>query len=54
MNMPSAMTKNNYDKAVQQIVKSVQSVAEETMVDAASEINSAGEIVDTSVSCDGS
>ena len=38
MNMPKAMTQNNYDKIVMTVSKCVKLVAKETMADAAEEI----------------
>ena len=56
MNMPRPMTKNNYDKSTNVIIKATHTVAEETIADAGEEIRNTvdDEIVDTSVSCDGS
>ena len=56
MNMPRPITKNNYDKSANVIMKATHTVAEETIADAVEEIRNTvdDEIVDTSVSCDGS
>lgn len=57
MDMPKPMTRNNYDKLVKKLSNVTKLVAEETMNDAAKEICSDApdsEVVNTSVSCDGS
>ena len=58
MNLPKPMTHNNYDKILANFVKATKVVAEDTISDAVAEIREAkkandDEIVDTSVSCDG-
>ena len=56
MDMPKPMTQNNYDKIVTKMANVTKTVAEETMSDAANDIkkNVGDDVVDTSVSCDGS
>ena len=55
MNMPKAMTHNNYDKVVENVSNVVKDVAHETMQDAANEIKrEEEEITNTAVSVDGS
>ena len=56
MNMPKPMTRNNYDKLVTKIANITKTVAEYTMSDAADELRESVEtcqVVDTTVSCDG-
>ena len=58
MNLPKPMTHNNYDKILENFVKATKVVAEDTISDAVAEIREAkkandDDIVDTSVSCDG-
>ena len=49
------MTKNNYDKSSNVIIKATHYCCRRTIADAVEEINTVDdEIVDTSVSCDGS
>ena len=56
MNMPKPMTRNNYDKLVVKIASVTKTVAENTMSDAADELKNLAkdnQVVDTTVSCDG-
>ena len=54
MNMPGPMTVKNFDRSMKFIAKKVEEVAESSMNKAAAELNpSSDDIVDTSVSCDG-